>query len=364
MTITGGLPDPGAARTAAEYVALLRRLKEHSGLTFRLLEQRAADHGDVLARSTLANVLQRDTLPRAEIVAALVRACGAGRDVASWLAARERIASGPAPESATEPDPGSESESESVPGSAAVPAPGSGSPSESSAYASVGDGRTVPGPAMGNGRNRRPSLPGGNRTDRTRSVSVTVVASLGAVALLVVGALVLVPRDKGGSDGGKEGAGPAPGLSRIRPARAPELCLTDGEVTAGGGSKVVAVQRPCAQAVPPRTYLLRADNGLYRVQWDHPVEGKGCLTLLVDEPFRNMLEPRNDCTAASQRFRIDRAEGIDGWRLRPEEDDRMCVAIRGAGGAAGAAAVAERCADEAADGSGGDDRQLFLIGPG
>ncbi|MFL4906157.1 XRE family transcriptional regulator [Streptomyces sp. MMS24-I2-30] len=355
MTITGGLPDPGAARTAAEYVALLRRLKEHSGLTFRLLEQRAADHGDVLARSTLANALQRDTLPRAEIVAALVRACGAGRDVASWLAARERIASGPAPEPATEPGPGFESASESAPGS------GSGSPSRSSAFASVGDGRAVPGPAAADGRNRRPSFPGGSRT---RSASVTVAASLGAVALLVVGALVLVPWDKGGGDGGKEGAGPAPGLSRIRPARAPELCLTDGEVTAGGGSKVVAVQRPCAQAVPPRTYLLRADDGLYRVQWDHPVEGKGCLTLLVDEPFRNMLEPRNDCTAGFQRFRIDRAEGTDGWRLRPEKDDRMCVAIRGDGGAAGAAAVAERCADEAADGNGEDDRQLFLIGPG
>ncbi|MFE9607727.1 helix-turn-helix domain-containing protein [Streptomyces sp. NPDC006012] len=355
MAITGDLPDPEAARTAAEYVALLRRLKEQSGLTFRLLEQRAADHGDVLARSTLANVLQRDTLPRAEIVAALVRACGAGRHVAAWLAARERIASGPEPATAPGPEPEPESPSESV----SPPAPGSPS---ASAFASAGDGRAALGSAAADGRNRRPSLLGGSRT---RTASVTAVASLGAVALLVVGALALMAQDTGGDKHeGKDRAGPAPGLSRIRPARAPQLCLTDGEVNSGGASKVVAVQRSCAQAVPPRTYLLRADGGLYRVQWDHPVQGKGCLTLLVDEPFRNMLEPRNDCTAGLQRFRIDRAEGTDGWRLRPETGDGLCVAIRGDGDAAGAAAVTERCADEAADGSGKDDRQLFLIGPG
>ncbi|MFC5958454.1 helix-turn-helix domain-containing protein [Streptomyces pratens] len=84
-----GKSDPGAARTRAEYVALPRRLKKHSGLTFRRLEQRAAEHGDVLARSTVADILRRDTLPRAEVVAALVRACGAGQDVAAWLEARD-----------------------------------------------------------------------------------------------------------------------------------------------------------------------------------------------------------------------------------------------------------------------------------
>ncbi|MGJ3559792.1 helix-turn-helix domain-containing protein [Streptomyces sp. INA 01156] len=91
MAISGGT-EPGEARTPAEYVGLLRRLKEHSGLTYRQLEERAAERGDVLARSTLADVLRRDALPRAELVAALVRACGPGEDVAEWLAARERLA--------------------------------------------------------------------------------------------------------------------------------------------------------------------------------------------------------------------------------------------------------------------------------
>ncbi|WP_338119097.1 helix-turn-helix domain-containing protein, partial [Streptomyces prasinopilosus] len=91
MAISGG-SEPGGARTPAEYVGLLRRLKEHSELTYRQLEERAAERGDVLARSTLADVLRRDALPRAEVVAALVRACGPGEDVTEWLAARERLA--------------------------------------------------------------------------------------------------------------------------------------------------------------------------------------------------------------------------------------------------------------------------------
>ncbi|WP_157877994.1 helix-turn-helix domain-containing protein, partial [Streptomyces torulosus] len=88
----GGELAPETARTSAEYVALLRRLKERSGLTYRQLEQRAAERGEVLARSTLADVLRRDALPRAEVVSALVRACGvADAAVPTWLAVRERL---------------------------------------------------------------------------------------------------------------------------------------------------------------------------------------------------------------------------------------------------------------------------------
>ncbi|GHB34149.1 hypothetical protein GCM10010377_26130 [Streptomyces viridiviolaceus] len=375
MTITRGTgeSDPGDAGTPAEYVALLRRLKERSGLTYRQLEQKAAERGDVLARSTLADVLRRDALPRAELVTALVRACGAQEEESAWLAARARLAA------ASGNERGSVSEESAEPAWAA----------ESAESAGTVESAGAPGP-------REPSGPRRDAAgSRARTASLAALASLGTVALLVVGALVLLPEDgkppaTGGAGGraqgtaagpgaseaagawqtpeadassetGPVGPGPAPGISRIRPAGAPGLCLTDGEVRAdGAGSKVVAVQRPCGEAVPPTTSLLRAGDRSYRIQWDHPVHDKGCLTVLDDGPFRNTLEPWDDCSlpGASQLFRIERAEGGEGWRLRPETGDDLCVGIRGDAGETGAAAVVEPCLD------GAPPRQRFLIGRG
>ena len=305
MVVSGGV-DPAEARTAREYVVLLRELKEHSGLTYRQLEQRAAERDEVLARSTLADVLRRDALPRAEVVAALVRACGAERDVPAWLAARERLAAG---------DAGTDQE---LPGT-------------SPESAGAGRGRTA---------------------------LTATVASLGTVALLVVGAVVLLPQDDGAENTKSTATPTTSGYSRIRPARAPELCLTDGDVRVEGESKLLAVQRPCAEAVPPRVYLQRADDGRYQIQFRHPEHGTGCLTVLGDGTFKGTLEPWEDCRAGgnSQWFRVERADGGDRWRLRSAQDDALCVGVRGGAEEAGAAVAAEHCAER-----GGDD-QVFLIG--
>ncbi|MFE4049350.1 helix-turn-helix domain-containing protein [Streptomyces sp. YIM B13518] len=322
MVVSEGV-NPADARTAREYVALLRELKERSGLTYRQLERRAAERDEVLARSTLADVLRRDALPRAEVVAALVRACGAERDVPEWLAARERLAAGDAP-GAEETD-------------------------------------QEPEPPV------RPPEPAG--AGRGRTALTAAVASLGTVALLAVGAVLLTQDEGRPTDGAAHGdsatspsaaPGPAAGFSRVRPARAPELCLTDGDVRADGSgeSKLLAVQRPCTEAVPPRVSLRRADDGLYQILFDHPAHGPGCLTVLGDGAFRGTLEPWTDCRAGgvSQWFRIERADGTDRWRLRSARDGGLCVGIRGSAQEAGAAAVAERCAERD-----GDD-QVFLIG--
>lgn len=89
--------DPGLrlrqARTAVEFVAAMRELKELSGLTLRQLEERAQEQGEVLARSTLGHVLGRDRLPREEVVSAFVRACGGDHgEVQLWLQVRRRLA--------------------------------------------------------------------------------------------------------------------------------------------------------------------------------------------------------------------------------------------------------------------------------
>ncbi|MDN3028962.1 hypothetical protein [Streptomyces sp. S.PB5] len=80
---------------AVAFVAALRRLKAWSGLSYRLLERRATEAGHTLPYSTAATMLGRDRLPREELVAAFVAACGIRADEAeAWLDARMTIACG------------------------------------------------------------------------------------------------------------------------------------------------------------------------------------------------------------------------------------------------------------------------------
>ncbi|MFE5919129.1 hypothetical protein ACWCQZ_43615 [Streptomyces sp. NPDC002285] len=87
---------------AVAFVAALRRLKAWSGLSYRQLERRATEAGHTLPYSTAATMLGRDRLPRAELVAAFVAACGVGADEAeAWLDARVTIACGVRPAETT-----------------------------------------------------------------------------------------------------------------------------------------------------------------------------------------------------------------------------------------------------------------------
>ncbi|MFD7133270.1 RICIN domain-containing protein [Streptomyces sp. NPDC059894] len=129
----------------------------------------------------------------------------------------------------------------------------------------------------------------------------------------------------------------------MRPARAPQLCLTDGRDRRGAYPNAVAVQRPCAEAPVPRTYLEPAGEGLYRIQWHHPEEGKGCLTVMESGPVKGMLEPRDDCTQGTL-FRLEPVsdDADEGFRMRPAHGS-TCLGLAGDGGAEGAEAVEERC---------------------
>ncbi|MGX8909428.1 DUF2690 domain-containing protein [Streptomyces netropsis] len=86
-----GESAPHGVRDAAEFVAAMRELKARSGLTYRQLEERAAARGDVLARSTLADALRHDALPRVETLTAFLRACGEEHNAGAWLEARKRL---------------------------------------------------------------------------------------------------------------------------------------------------------------------------------------------------------------------------------------------------------------------------------
>ncbi|MFD0269395.1 helix-turn-helix domain-containing protein [Streptomyces sp. NPDC127106] len=117
--------DPSRARNAAELVALMRKLQDRSGLSYRQLENRAATQGRVLTRSTISYVLTRPSLPRPDMLAAFVAACGHEPETDAWLAARERLAA----------------EAEADAGSTAAPAASAGSPQSDPAPGTVPAGR-------------------------------------------------------------------------------------------------------------------------------------------------------------------------------------------------------------------------------
>nr|WP_229870500.1 helix-turn-helix transcriptional regulator [Streptomyces longisporoflavus] len=324
--------SPYEARDTAGFIQLMRKLKERSGLTYRELEERAARNGDVLARSTLADVLRRTSLPRPDVLAAFIRACGDGQDVASWLDARGRIA---AEAAAAAPD--TTDTAAATAGTAAVTA---ATAADSAAEMSV----AAPGPEAG--VQRQGDEAAGVRARRFKS-RTALLATLLVVPLLALGAWALLP-DSSGDSGAPAAAATTSvpldgGWVTIRPAGTPDLCLTDGRDREGAYDSAVAVQLPCAQAPVPRVYLEPAGEGLYRIQWHHPQHGKGCLAIMGSGPVKGMLEPRQKCGQATL-FRVEAAttEGAEKVRLRPSPGNR-CIGIAGDDTSAGAEAIAERC---------------------
>lgn len=334
QAMTTGELRPGEAADPAEFVDLLRHLKDRSRLTFRQLEQHAVAAGDVLARSTAADILRRSTLPRPEVLAAFVRACGAGDQVDEWLRARDRLAAG---------------------------AYASADPTvETSVGASTGD-----------------VLTGGPDEARPRWFARPVPLALLVVATLLVGvgAFFWWPDDNerrtsekpavgqsptgsapaGGTTSGAGQRSPASGRSRIHLARDPQLCISEGRDRSGRYESEVAAQRPCAGATPPETYLVPVTDGMYFVRWEHPINGVGCLTVRREDPGRNLIEPQHQCRTDSwdQLFRFEPTGSTsDAYRMRPAGSD-LCVGIRDDDTEVPAEAAAEPCT--------GQPDQVFLV---
>ncbi|MFD8598174.1 helix-turn-helix domain-containing protein [Kitasatospora sp. NPDC059646] len=90
---SSGRPRPDDAGSAEQFVAVMRQLRQWAGLSYRELEKRAAAAGHILPRATLSGALARKDLPREDLLAAFVHACGlTGADAAAWLEARRRLA--------------------------------------------------------------------------------------------------------------------------------------------------------------------------------------------------------------------------------------------------------------------------------
>ncbi|MET9962807.1 helix-turn-helix domain-containing protein [Streptomyces sp. NPDC006326] len=308
--------QPSGIRSVDAFMAALRALKARSGLTLRQLESRAMAQGDVLPRSTVADLLRRRTLPRRETVAAFVRACGEEAGSTEWLQAWERLAR-------------------------ADPAADAG-----------GDGGRDPGDGGGAEQQVRPSgagIPG-------RAVLLVVVAAVALTGAVAAG--VLLNRDQATLRPPTTGATASrpPGLlsvpsagswARIRPARTPELCLTAGKERSGRYGSEVAVQRPCAEP-GPRTFLQPVGDDLAAIKWEHPTsKAMGCLTVLDSGPAKGLVEPQDDCGAGrdAQLFRIERfGTTAEGYRLRSARTAN-CLGVLDGETVAGAEVVPQPCGD-------------------
>ncbi|MGW7463235.1 RICIN domain-containing protein [Streptomyces xantholiticus] len=276
MELAGsGAPDPEGARDSASFVAAMQDLKDWSGLTYRELTSRAEVAGDVLPRSTVANMLARTTLPREELVAAFVRACGVGPgETDAWLRVRkdltrrERPEPADAVEVASRPEPQERAEPEPQP----EPSP---------------------------------------RGPRRRLVAAAVAALVVGVA--AAAAVVLTGGDA--DDGAQPRAvtGPSPGPVQIRLVHS-GLCLAEQ-----GGRNGQLYQQPCSDRSVPEFSLKRLGAD-WRLETLHATFGWGCTG--VQEKSTEIGAPVEDqeCgkRGTAEAFRLEPVgTPVRGFRLRP-----------------------------------------------
>ncbi|NXY96430.1 RICIN domain-containing protein [Streptomyces sp. BR123] len=309
--------------TADDFIAALRALKARSGLTLRDLESRAAARGDVLPRSTVADVLRKQTLPRREWVAAFVRACDDQDRLGEWLGAWQRLANEGPETSPTDADPSSDADTP----------------------------RAAP----------RARAAGTKRRKRMLIVAAALaLAGATAAGTLVANGLTTTsgPRTAGAAGARLAGLFPlksAGSWALIRPAQATELCLTAGRERSGRYPSEVAVQRPCTDP-GPRTFLQPVADGLTTIKWEHPVDkGMGCLTVMDSGIAEGLVEPRESCQPDKdgQLFRIESVgAAAEGFRLRRGRSD-LCLGIRDGAAGSGVELVQESC--------GSQPGQRFLI---
>ncbi|MFF3841179.1 helix-turn-helix domain-containing protein [Streptomyces sp. NPDC001930] len=245
MTPGRHTPDPREARTPAEFLARLQALKDWSGLTYRELSARAEARGDVLPRSTVANMLARATLPREELLTAFVRACGVTpAELEEWRTARRELA-GPAAPDANE---------------------------------TVGPPLTWPGPeAVAEAQGGTSGTPSGPPPDTSSRIRRALVAAVAVAGLVLAGvSVVAFLRDGGTGPAGQPprtpaAVAPAVGDVRIR-VTGTDFCLAERRGTRTGQIHQV----PCAEPDFPRYSLAAAGTGRWRIVSDHPDFGPGC----------------------------------------------------------------------------------------
>ncbi|WP_310726723.1 RICIN domain-containing protein [Streptomyces sp. N2A] len=371
-------PDPAVADSPAQFMELMRQLRRWADLSYRQLERNATDAGNVLPRATISAALSRNELPRTELLAAYVRACGGDDEtVAAWLDARRRLSlcGTASPESAGEDaaqtagqeDDDAPQKTVPVPVGAAATEPNPDTdPAGEPTSGDQAEDTTDPASAQSNWRRQGPlvaiaactvagilalalspsndnsddsaggaptSTPHGKTPPSTRSQQTTSSPTDRTADAKPSGSPTVsqdeqektaAPRPSH-SPTRASARMPASGWNRIHPASSPSLCLTEGRERNGRTDREIAVQHSCADAPLPRVYLEKLSGQTYRIQWHNPDPSKGIGCLAVDGASTTpgaLLAPRDCEDSNSQKFRLE-ASG-SGFRLRPLHSG-LCV---------------------------------------
>ncbi|MEV7282758.1 helix-turn-helix transcriptional regulator [Streptomyces sp. NPDC093111] len=313
MTTGERAPDPREARNPAEFIARLQALKDRSGLTYRELSARAEAAGDVLPRSTVANMLARSTLPREELLAAFVRACGIPPEAAEeWetvraeLAVRARYGAGADAPPPDAPDP--------IPDPLPEPAPDA-APAWPAAEELPPDASDDPDPEP-------PS--------RLRRALVGAVAVAGLVLATV--SVVAFVRDDDPRPGGAHRpvlTAPAEGPVHIRVIGS-DLCLNERRGSRDGQ----IYQRACAGADVPRYELKRLGGDRWRIVSVHPDFPVGCSGIPSGGRIPDAALEDSECGDPTrvERFALEpHGTPVTGYRIVPADSATpgSCVTVAG-----------------------------------
>ncbi|MEU9699786.1 helix-turn-helix transcriptional regulator [Streptomyces sp. NPDC047981] len=332
----GGAPDPREATDAPSFIALLQQLKDWSGLTYRELSARAEALGEVLPRSTVANMLARSTVPREELLATFARACGvAPGELETWQSVRKELAvrgvyAGTVAVEPRAEDDGAADEGAADPiaeGEGAVGACTSWPRPEETAHAAGPGSATGAGIGSGAGTGAGPDEESSGPPSRLRRGFVAVVAVAGLVlaAVSLVGALVT----DGSGDRPKTVTAPAEGDVQIRVIGS-DLCLNERR----GGRSGQIHQRPCAGADVPRYALKDLGAGEWRIVSDHPDYGPGCSGIPSGGRIADAAFEDSECgnTSRVETFRLEPFGGpVTGYRIVPagSATPDACVTVVG-----------------------------------
>ena len=332
-------PDPREARNATEFVACLQTLKDWSGLTYRELSARAETRGEVLPRSTVANMLARATVPREELLVSFVRACGVGpSDLEEWQAVRKELAVRGVYEPAAV-----------GPAEATGPAEGEGPPRPVEA---TGPAEAVAPAVVWPGEPAEP-LDGGTSGDarpgpRSR-IRRTLVATVALAGLVLAGvSVVAVLRDGHGAHPPRTLTAPAAGDVRIR-VIGQDLCL--GERRGARTGQIHQV--PCADAKVPLYSLKETGGDRWRIVSDHPDYGPGCSGIPSGGRIPDAAYEDSECGDPSrvEEFALEPyGTPVEGYRIVPADSATpgSCVTVVGDRSAAWARLAQAPCAPDAA----------------
>ncbi|MEV6968691.1 helix-turn-helix domain-containing protein [Hamadaea sp. NPDC051192] len=334
--------DPSTATTAAEFVELLRRVRISAELSYRQIAQRARAHGVALPISTLATALNRDTMPRPEVVTAMLLACGCSREeLARWLTARRRIVLG-SPSTADGPAP-DRSESDVTASDETA--------SDETAPAEAAPEETAPDEAESPEAQARPvAVDPRDRWRRLRArvplwliLAVVVTAGAGGAWWAAERADHTATPPPTGSP--SPTSSPAPSIAaesvRVRPLSGAG-CLSEHSGTTG-----YLFIEPCAQAFPALS-TEPAGGGAFRIRTDHPEFGPGCMGV---DPVAADDRP-SDGYCPDVKHQLFTLVAASGGHLVRNVDLGQCLAVRPEAGSR--SVIFADCSAE-------DPAQLFVI---